>query len=180
MSLAIINEIIEANEKYGQLKRVNFFENVIFSYQWWILLFITFVVWIIWGLLVDKSRMKNIFLVGMTTSLLAVILDGIGLTLNLWAYPYQLLYFTGQLFTVDLAIIPVFYMLLYQYSRTWKSYFVKLILLSIFATFVAEPIFVKLDIYRLLQWEHWYSTPFYILIGVFVKWLVDKIDERSA
>lgn len=114
-------------------------------------------------------------LVGLMASTIALILDEIGLFLTLWAYAYQLAPFTNKLLTVDIAIIPVSYMLLYQYVRKWRPYLITLAVLSLFAVFVAEPIFGVLDIYILLGWEHWYSTPFYFLIGVFVKWMADKV-----
>lgn len=39
--------------------------------------------------LVDKTRIKQIWLFGALISILIVILDDIGVELNLWNYPYQ-------------------------------------------------------------------------------------------
>lgn len=136
------------------------------------------ILWTVWTLLVDKKRIRTILLVGLITSLLAIMMDDIGISLSLWAYPYQIVYFMNRLKTVDVSIIPVFYMLLYQYFRTWKSFMIALVLLCLFAVFVAEPIFGKLGMYERIQWEYWYSGPIYLLMGVFVKGLVDKIDKR--
>ncbi|WP_152640146.1 CBO0543 family protein [Virgibacillus necropolis] len=175
-----MNEIIDTHEKYSQLKKQHFFENTLFSFQWWILVTITVVLWMIWAVMVDKKRLNIILLVGLITSLLALIMDDIGISLNLWTYPSQLTYFVSRLYPVDVAIIPVFYMLLYQYFRAWKSYLVVLTLLSLFAIFVSEPIFSELDIYTLLRWKYWYSFPIYILMGIFVKGLVDKIERKCT
>ncbi|WP_373894241.1 CBO0543 family protein [Virgibacillus sp. CBA3643] len=168
-------QIIERQARFVQLKNEYFFESIIFSYQWWFLLIIAVGLWIVWAIVVDKKRLNAILLVGFMASMIALILDELGLFLALWVYAHHLAPFTHKLLTVDIAIIPVSYMLLYQHARKWKPYLIKLGLLSLFAVFVAEPIFGVLDIYILLGWKHWYSTPFYFLIGVFVKWMADKI-----
>ena len=38
-----------------------------------------------------------------------------------------------------------------------------------------ESIFKWLGIYKVLKWEHIYSVPFYIMIGVFVKIVLQKL-----
>lgn len=162
------------------LRKLYFFEHVIFSFQWWLLICIIIVLWVTWIFLVDKNRLPIILLVGFTTSFFAIIMDDIGLALSLWAYPYQIIYFLNPLNSIDMAIIPVCYMLLYQYFRTWKHFMMVLVLLSLFAVFIAEPLFVKLDMYVLLKWQYWYSGPIYILIGIFVKGLFDEIDKRTS
>ncbi|MFD0953707.1 CBO0543 family protein [Virgibacillus natechei] len=167
--------MIETQQTYGQLHIQHFFETIIFTYQWWLLLVVSIGLWVIWALLVDKRRLNAILLVGLLVSLMALAFDEIGILLALWAYDYYLVPFTSKLYPVDLAIVPVFFMLLYQYVRAWKPYLLVLTLLTLFAVIVAEPLFVALDIYILLVWEHWYSAPIYILMGIFVKWLVDKV-----
>lgn len=179
MMFAIVDEMIKTQEKFAELKKLYFFEHVIFSYQWWFLIFVTVFVWIVWAILVDKKNLNRILLVGLFTSLTAVVLDDIGLSLVFWFYPYQIAFFTNQLYPVDIAIIPVFYMLLYQYRTTWVSYLLTLVLLLLFAVIVAEPLFAKMDIYMLIRWEHLYSIPFYMLIGIFVKWLVDRLVKNN-
>ncbi|UOR12552.1 CBO0543 family protein [Halobacillus amylolyticus] len=175
-----MEKIIQIQKENAQLQKHHYFEEILFSYQWWILITITVTLWVLWAVLVDKKRLKSILIVGFITSQLAIILDDIGVSLALWTYPYKVIYFTSRLNTVDITIIPVTYMLLYQYFRSWKSYLIVLALFCLFAAFVAEPIFVKLSMYKLLSWwEFWHSSPGYMLIGIFVKWLVDKLDRYT-
>ncbi|RSL33332.1 hypothetical protein D7Z54_10170 [Salibacterium salarium] len=180
MKPSILNEILETYERYIQLQEEHYFENVLFSYQWWILVFIPIVLWVTWALLVDKTRMNSILLAGLLATLLAVVLDDIGLSLGLWQYPYRIVPFTSRLNPIDIGIIPVFYMLVYQYFQSWKVYTIIITLLSLFAVFMAEPLFGRLGMYLALQWEYWYSGPIYILIGIFVKWLVDKVKKNPS
>ncbi|MFD1040460.1 CBO0543 family protein [Virgibacillus byunsanensis] len=178
MIFSIFNEVLETNEKLVQLRIEHYFENVIFSNQWWFLIGVTIAIWIIWAFLVDKSRVKTILFVGFITSFIALLLDDIGLSLALWTYPYLLTPFSNQFQPVDLAIVPVGYMLVYQYFIRWRLFLFVLTLVSIFAIFVVEPMFIKFDLYLQLRWEHWYSGPFYIVIGIFVKWLADKVSLK--
>ncbi|MBY7145022.1 hypothetical protein KFZ56_18555 [Virgibacillus sp. NKC19-3] len=168
-------QIIESQQQFVQIQNHYFFEYVLFSYQWWLLLLITVGLWVFWAIVVDKKRWNAILLVGLMASIIALLLDELGLNLTLWTYAHQLAPFTNKLLTVDIAIIPVSYMLLYQYARKWRPYLITLAALSLFAVIIAEPVFELLDIYILLGWEHWYSTPFYFLIGIFVKWFGDKV-----
>lgn len=168
-------EVIKAHDYYGQLKEEYFLENVLFSYQWWFLLLLTIGLWVCWLVIVDKKRLTPILFVGLISSLIATISDDIGVASGLWNYPHKLAYFAGQLYTVDFAIIPVCYMLLYQFFHIWKYYLIALLVLSVFATFAVEPLFVWMDIYVLLNWKHYYSTPFYFLIGILVKYFAEKI-----
>jgi len=175
MNLGIVNQLIETRNLFTELLRQNYFENVLFSYQWWFLLIITVGLWAAWIFLMDKQNLHAILLVGLLTALFALVADEFGLLTFLWSYSYHLFPFTMKLLSVDLAIVPVSFMLLYQYARQWKTYIIVLILLTLFAVIAAEPLFEMLDIYTLHKWEHWYSTPIYFLMGIFVKWFADKI-----
>jgi len=180
MPVEKMNEMLGLYKAYMEIRDDIFFEHVLFSYQWWILLFIIVGLWILWGVIVDKNRIVSILLVGLLTSIIAIVLDDIGLNLMLWDYPYWITPFTSRMDPVNIAIIPVSYMLVYQYMRTWKAYAIMLVMASLFATFIAEPIFIKLNMYLILQWKYWYSLPFYIAIGISAKWFVDKLKRNSA
>jgi H+/Cl- antiporter ClcA len=67
-------------------------------------------------------------------------------------------------------------MTLYQWFPKWKAYIVAIIIFSLFAALVGETIFQWLGIYKLLKWRHIYSVPPYILLGVFVKAILQKLN----
>jgi hypothetical protein len=71
-------------------------------------------------------------------------------------------------------VIPFFYMMIYQWFSKWQKYILATIVFAFFASFVGEGIFKWLGIYKVLKWEHIYSVPFYILIGIFVKIVLQK------
>jgi len=173
-----MNELIEIHEKYAHLQKDYFMEHALFSWQWWFQIFITVALWIIWAFLVDKRRMKSILITGLLASIITLVLDDIGLSMALWVYPYHLHPFSSQLYAADLAIIPITYMLLYQYFRKWQRYIAAITVLVLFGVFVAEPFFIKSNLYLPLHWKPLYSLPIYLMIGVFLKGIVDGLDKK--
>ena len=61
-------------------------------------------------------------------------------------------------------------MLVYQYTRSMKSYYVGITLLSLLFAFVLEPMMVDVGVYRPLYWKHMFSVPGYIAIGLLARW----------
>lgn len=175
-----VQAIIELDKEYSQIQKAYFFEYNIFSFQWWLLVGITILLWVVWLCLVNKRRLQPILIVGMFTSILAIIFDDIGLSEVAWNYPYRMMPFTSRMNPVDLCVIPVSYMLLYQFLVSWRSYIIGILGFSLFAAFIAEPIFVKLNMYVTLTWEYWYSAPIYFAIGLFTKWFVDWTGKNSG
>lgn len=158
-------------------------DHVLFSIQWWILLATLIIPWVVWWKLVDKRNFKVILLYGLIIMSLINIMDHTGLQLMLWSYEYKLTPLIPILSPVDLSLLPVLYMLMYQYFRKWKSFWIAQIVGAAIFSFVGEPIFVALGIYRMLNWKHYYSYPFYIALAVlircFLAWLLKKSLDRQ-
>lgn len=155
--------------------------NVIFTPQWWILV-LTFVIpYIIWWKLVDKSRLRDIVLIGLQAALISYLLDQIGTALALWIYPYSLTPLEREVFDpADFSAIPVSYMLIFQYFSKWKKYFLALVVFALIASYGAGSFYQWLGIYKLENWKHIYSTILYIMLGLFMKWVLSKIKSREA
>ncbi|MFK7696609.1 CBO0543 family protein [Paenibacillus sp. HJGM_3] len=172
-------EIKDVNHKLTEMRAQYHRHHDLFTFQWWLLLALLVVPWIIWWKLVDKSRVREILLYGITLAIIIVILDDIGGELGLWSYPYQLIRFIPRLNPVDFSVLPVFHMLVYQYFRSWKSFFVANVIMAFLIAFIAEPIFSWIGIYDLDNWKYFYSFPIYIVIACFVRWCLELIHERA-
>jgi hypothetical protein len=174
----------EIEKHYGQLHKLwldYWTEEVVFTHQWWIMIFTLLIPFFIWWKLVDKTRIREISLVGLIVNCIAFILDQIGSSLGYWIYPFTLTPLERDLWAVaDFSVMPFFYMMLYQWFPKWKSYLVGIIIFSLFAAFVGERIFEWLGIYKLLKWKHIYSIPPYILLGIFVKVILQKLKTIEA
>jgi hypothetical protein len=170
-----VKEIIKQKSELKDLSNDYWNNDVFLSFNWWILLFLTIVPWIIWWKLVDRSRMIEILFYGASVSIYAILLDDIGSYFLLWIYEFQLVPISPRLNPIDLTVMPVTYMFVYQYFKRWKSFLLAQMVLAFGAAFLTEPIFVWLGIYKVLHWESIYSFVIYILLGAFNKWFVEKI-----
>ncbi|HEX7064700.1 MAG TPA: CBO0543 family protein [Bacillales bacterium] len=171
------DQILDLQAKMTELRKAYFFQEVLYSYQWWILVVQTIIFWVVWGILVDQKRLKNILLVGLLSAGIAIMLDDTGLTLDLWNYPYRLFHFSTRLSAVDMVAIPVAFMLIYQYCRNWRTYLIITILFALYAAFILEPLYIKLNIYTIIHWKHIYSAPIYAAIGVVAKGAADIVER---
>ncbi|HLQ70642.1 MAG TPA: hypothetical protein VK142_02515, partial [Bacillota bacterium] len=68
MSHENINKIIELYKKVSALQIEAYWEIIIFSYQWWILVLGGIILWGVWIKLVDRRHLHIIILVGFMTS----------------------------------------------------------------------------------------------------------------
>ncbi|HEX6923032.1 MAG TPA: CBO0543 family protein [Bacillales bacterium] len=172
----LFQEMLKLQQKLADLRKEYFFEENLFTGQWWLLVGMNILLWIVWIILLDRTRLKSILLVGLFSMAFALVLDDMGLSMGAWNYPYKIAFFTTRLNPVDMVILPVAFMLIYQYCRRWIPYTIVTILFALFASFVAEPLFVKLDLYVLIHWKYVYSAPIYAAIGIIVKGAVDLAD----
>ncbi|MCG8502436.1 MAG: hypothetical protein MJB12_18795 [Firmicutes bacterium] len=168
-------DIVALQQKLTKLEHQYWEDHVLFSFSWWLLLFLLIAPWLLWWKLVDKKRIKEMLLYGFYVIIISSILDDIGIASALWAYPHQLLQIGDRLHAIDLAALPCIYMLIYQYFPKWKSYWIATIIFAFCFAFIFEPILVWLEIYKPLSWKFIYSFPIYFIIAVFGKWFVEKI-----
>lgn len=152
---------------------------VIFSFNWWILLILTIVPWFMWWKVVDRKRIVEIFFYGSLVSIYSILLDDIGSYFLLWIYKYQLVPINPRLNPIDLTIMPVTYMFVYQFFKKWKTFLVAQMILALGATFLAEPLFIWLDIYKPLKWKMYYSLPIYLGLGILNKWVMGKLLKKQ-
>jgi hypothetical protein len=172
-------DIVDIHTKMSELRWQYWTENTVFSFEWWLLIIALISAWVVWWRLVDRRRTTEILLYGMFIFVVAIELDVIGGELGLWDYPAMVIPWGARLVCID-ALIPVIYMLIYQYFPPWKSFILANTIMAFVFAFMAEPLLVWLNIYEPLTWRHIYSFPIYILIAIVFKWLVEKITKTEV
>lgn len=153
----------------------HWFQYDLFSWRWWLLSGGIVLSLVIFLKLLDQSRKKEILLFGFLVALIVTFLDLLGWNLHLWTYPFKLLPMCTPLLPVDYVTIPIFYMLIYQWFRSWRPFFWASTVLAILMAYVLEPLSIWLEFYKPIAWKHIYSFPIYILIAVVGKWATGKI-----
>lgn len=177
-NISILN-IVETQKKLTELRLEHWKHEEVFSFQWWLQIALLIIPWIIWWKLVDKKRIGVIFSYGLLVLIFTSLMDNVGVELTLWGYPCLIVPVIVRLFGVNFSILPVSYMLIYQYFTKWTSFLIANTLFALFASFVGEPIYVLLDMYELYKWKYIYSVPIYIALAVFLKFLVEAVFDRK-
>lgn len=147
------------------------------TFKWWILIVLFILPWLIWIKLVDQRRVIEILLFGTIIMIFTSILDSIGNDLSFWSYPIELIPLGSSGYVFDFSLIPVFFMILYQHVTTWKRYIPSLLLFSAIYAFIGEPCMVLFGFVTYVKWKYIYSFLFYVVIGVFIKFLIQKLKE---
>jgi hypothetical protein len=170
------NDIEKAYNKVQDLSYKYWLHESLYSFNWWFMVILTIFIWVIWFKFVKKSELIEIILGGCMISLVTLLLDLIGVNLNLWNYPTLMISnFYPTLLPVDVVVIPVTYMFMYQFFKSWKIFIIASVVVSAGYSFIAEPIFHAMDIYRLKHWQYIYSFPIYIVLFLFIRWFVVKV-----
>lgn len=149
--------------------------DIVCTWQWWVLVVLLIAPWIVWWRLADKKRLGEICLLGMFVLATATWMDDLGTELILWYYPYKILPAYPQIIPINYAVLPVSYMLIYQYCSPWRSYIRALTIMAALYSWGAEPLLTYMGIYKLLGWKCCYSFLRYILIGISQRWLLERV-----
>ncbi|HLR22461.1 MAG TPA: CBO0543 family protein [Pseudogracilibacillus sp.] len=170
-----LQDVYEAQKYVFETNYAYWIEHVLFSFNWWLLLIIAIVPWFIWWRYVDKERIIEISLIGLLSMVIVTGLDIIGTSFAFWTYGFKVVQMLTTMSAIDMTLLPVLNMFLYQLFPKWKSYMIASIVLALIGTFIVEPLFAWGDIYILHEWKYIYSFPIYITFTAFLKWFVDKI-----
>jgi hypothetical protein len=113
---------------------------------------------------------------GLIATILIVILDIVGYEMALWSYQVELLIMV-PLLEIDLGLLPVIYVFIFQYLTDWKKFIIASIGAAAIFSFILEPILSWSGFYEADQWRSIYSFPIYILIPIAAKWLTETITN---
>ncbi|MBM7660283.1 hypothetical protein JOC85_001050 [Bacillus mesophilus] len=170
-------EIIQLKLKLRDLSLEHWMDETVFSFNWWLLLFSSIIFFIIWIKVLDKKRIIEISAFGLLVGTITFLLDIIGVSLVFWSYPDQLIPLVNSIFEIHNIHLPIIYMIIYQYFKTWKSFLIALTVSSSIFAFVLEPLTVWLGIYEVYRWKYLFSFPIYILGGILIRWAIIKVKE---
>ncbi|YCA46143.1 hypothetical protein M1E11_24515 (plasmid) [Bacillus sp. JZ8] len=93
----------------------------------------------------------------------------------LWGYPIKLFFMIPPLFPADLTVIPVAFSLAYHYGKTWRRYFLYIVITSFLFSYVIEPLFIWAEMYEIHNFSHWLSFIGFIFISLIIRWFLEGI-----
>ena len=180
MDIAACELLIQNNEAHSLYIQTSYnywIQYSLFTWKWWVLLFMFTVPWYFWWRMVDKKRFLEIWAYGLMTFIAVIGSDATGVAWELWRYPIRLASKFPHILPIDTTVFPITYMLVYQYFSSWKSFIIASTVMAAVLAFVFEPIGVWVDVYELISWKYYYSFPLYIIFALALKAIIGIVKS---
>lgn len=174
-----LKEIRLLEDKLYHLELNGWLKNEFLTWEWWILVGFLVVPWVIWAKLVKRDIILEILLFGTIIIITTTLLDVVGLQYRFWDYPIAFLPIIPKAFPFDFSMIPVAYMLIYQYFRTWKFFIIAQITMALTYAFIGEPFSEWVELVYYFEWRYSYSFIYYIIVGIGTRALILKLASLS-
>jgi len=156
----------------------------LFSVGWFVMVGVLIVTYAIWLKLVDKRRLRDLLLLG---SLCAVgfSIGDIFLIGNWGVADYNIALGPGRppIFVLSLTVGPILFMLIEQYSSSWKKYFLWAGIGSAAAAFGLMPLYVFLGIIQFYKWNYVYQFIYLLTAGIIARALllwITSIEQSQS
>jgi hypothetical protein len=154
----------------------------VFSLRWWSMVGLVALSYLICFSLFDKRRISKLFLFGSLLTVGAAVYETIGVNFVLWFCATPIFPIVPCLFVPYLTVLPVYYMLIFQYTNTWRQFSLwNLIAVSVYS-FVLLPVFIHFKISEMDNWRPVYHIPFLFVIASLARattLLLIKIEQRQ-
>ncbi len=116
-------QITQASKHLYDLILTQWVNQQFLSPTWFFLVIILLLSYALFIYLVDRKRIIEILLFGSLVAVAFANYDSIGQQFGFWAYYISIVPFFPNLFLGDITFIPIYAMFVYQYTSSWKSFF---------------------------------------------------------
>lgn len=161
---------------------VKWLEEDVFSSRWWSMVVLIALSYLLCFSLFDKRRLSKLFLFGSLLTVGAVVYETVGTNFVLWVCATPIFPIIPCLFVPYLTILPIYYMLIFQYTTTWRQFSLwNLVAVSVYSL-VLLPIFIHFKIVILDNWRAVYNMPMLFAIASLaraVTLLLEDIEQRQ-
>ena len=121
----------------------------------------------------DRKRAFHIGFFGYSLHIIALYFDGFGTRNGLWAYPYKIFPFFPVNIGLDSSLIPVLYMLVYQWVlKRGKNYYLYALLVSVFFAFLFKPIMEVMGLFKLGEGMNYFYLFLFYYVGAIAAKLI--------
>ncbi|KUP09707.1 hypothetical protein Q73_01870 [Bacillus coahuilensis m2-6] len=131
--------------------------------------------------LIDRKRIFEIGFFGFSMHTIAVFLDSLGVKDGLWGYPFLISPVAPSNVTLDTSLIPVVFMLIYQYTyhRPILFYLVSIGTTLVFS-FILKPFLEAIDLFWLSPDFSNVKLWYYYLIAFAFSVIVVKVFHKMS
>lgn len=131
--------------------------------------------------LIDKRRFTEILLFGSLVAVTVGVVDTIASSFVLWSFTVRFFPIEPSVFLYDLTLAPLYYMLVYQYTSSWKQYFIWNTVAAGLMSFVFLPVLTFFKIYQIHNWSYFNNFLVLFVIGAIARFttiLVISMEHR--
>jgi hypothetical protein len=145
------------------------------TWQFWLLLGLLVLPLVALYFLIDRDRALLFGFYGFNVHVWFLYSDTYGATHRLWNYPYKVIPFLPTNITLDSSLVPVSFMLLYQWIlRNNKSYYLYTALLAALFAFLFKPALATFGFFRMYRGMNYvYLFVLYVAIAFLSKWITN-------
>ncbi|MEG6585325.1 CBO0543 family protein [Dendrosporobacter sp. 1207_IL3150] len=140
--------------------------------KWWFIAIIIAISYAIWWKFTDKKRIIELLLFGSFIAVCRVIFDDWGINSGRWTYVIDIVPLGVSLFLNDLTIVPLSYMLAYQYSPSWSRFLVTTVILQSAISFAFLPLLSRLGILIIHNWHVGYTFIFMMVVSITMRTII--------
>ena len=140
------------------------------SWQFWVILLVMFILpLVVLYFFIDRKKIFLIGFYGFNIHVWFRYVDVWGYNQGLWGYPYELLPILPGNLSLDATLVPVLFMLVYQWTlNKKKNFYLYSLGLSLFLSFIIKPILVMHHLFALHKWVNYlHLFLFYCAIFLF-------------
>jgi hypothetical protein len=145
------------------------------TWQFWFHVAMFIVPLIVLYINLDRRKAFHLGFFGFNIHVWFTYFDAFGTRQGLWTYPYQMVPFLPNSIGMDASLVPVAFMLVYQWTiNNNKNYYLYTLILSVFLTFALKPIFVIWNLFQfvaIVNYLHLFLS--YIVVIVLSKLITD-------
>lgn len=174
--------ILQARITLHDLVLTKWLAEDVVSPRWWSMVVLVMLSYLVCFSRFDKRRLSKIFLFGSLLTVGAVVYETVGVNFVLWFCSTPVFPIVPCLFVPYLTVLPVYYMLIFQYTTTWRQFSLwNLIAVSVYS-FVLLPVFIYFKISEMDNWQPVYHMPFLFAIASLaraVTLLLIDIEQRQ-
>ncbi|MEH7073642.1 hypothetical protein [Neobacillus drentensis] len=144
------------------------------SLEYWIMVAILILPLIVLVVKIDKNKLFLITFYGYTVHLLAAYIDLFAINSGKWNFPFPPIPLLPS-FSIDSSIVPVTFMLVFQWTLNHKkNYYVYALLAAIFFSFVFNPILAGLGLFRMYGSTNYFHIFIWYVSGLLTaKWITN-------
>lgn len=174
--LDLLDKIMKAEIKQNT-RWIEYWETYshFFTWQFWVVLAMFIIPLVLVILFIDRRKIFQIGFYGYSVHVFFTYTDLIGTHHGQWIYPYKLHPFIPSSLTLDASLVPVIYMMLYQYTfNKGKNYYIWITVLCLTLAFIFKPLMVGIGLFHFRKKENFFILFVgYAVVALISKWITD-------